>query len=329
MIDWIGPSDDAALPTKRVLAVGLVALALVAAGCLGGGGGGDTTTVATTDATTTEETTTEAATTAEETTTEEATTTGATATGEATAGAATTGAATNGSGNTTLSITVENESGEPVGNATVQVADQEGGVLEGVFGGDDATDPGAVGPDGGVTVTLPNGEYNVTAQAEGYIPAVAQVEANGTDANITLTLAEAAALTPTTDELQGNETAVPTLPGNQTTIPPRPAANRTTVSFEEEAYTLNVTVEDGSGAPVGNATVQVADEGGPLSGLFGADRNAGAVNAEGVVSVELTNGTYTVSAEADGFGETQRDVEINGSATNVTVTLNGTTTTGR
>lgn len=325
MTDRVRTTVRTALPTKRVLALGVVALALVAAGCGGGGGGGDTTTAAPAEETPTDEAT---ATTAVATTAE--TTTEGTTTSEATTTESTTvGTTTNGSGNTTLAITVVNNTSAPVENATVQISDESGGILEGIFGGGgDAANPGAVGPNGEVTVELPTGNYTVEATADGFVPATREVQINGTDANITLTLNETPATTPVPQTLPGNATPVGnvTPPGNATPVGPGVPANVTPVG-EQPQYTLNITIEDGTGAPVPNASVQVSDEGGLLSGLFGEDQDAGAVNSEGVVSVELSNGTYIVRATAEGFAEAEQDVEINGSGANVTLALNETTTT--
>jgi len=290
-----------------------MALALITAGC--SGDGGTTTPGATTAGSgTTGETTSAVAT--------EATTTGTTADEATTAGNTTGGTTTESDENATLGVTVENESGAPVDNATVEISSEDGGVLSGIFG-DDVENPGAVGPNGRVTAELANGNYSLEATADGYLPAAGNVSVNGTDTNITLTLVAAPLVTPTTQTtLPGNVTP----PGNATRAPDRPAVNGT--PFDEEAqYALNITVEDASGSPVENASVQVSDQGGLLSGIFGGGQDAGTVNSEGAVSVELSNGSYTVAASADGFADAERNVEVDGSATNVTVTLNQTTST--
>jgi len=303
-----------ARPTKRALTIGVVALALITAGC--SGGDGTTTIGATTDGSGTTGGTTSAVAT-------EATATDGTAAGEATtAGSTTGGTSTETSENATLGVTVENESGAPVNNATVEVSSEDGGILSGIFG-DNVENPGAVGPNGMVTAELANGNYSVEASADGYFPAVGNVSINGTDTNITLTLIAAPSLTPTT------RTALPsngTPPGNVTQAPDRPTVNGT--PFDEGAqYALNITVEDAGGSPVENASVQVSDQSGVLSEIFGGGQDAGTVNSEGAVSVELSNGSYMVAASADGFADAERNVEIDGSAANVTVTLNQTTTT--
>jgi len=279
------------LPSKRVLAVGLVAAMLLLAGCSGNGGGDNGSNG--TEAAAGEETT--AAMEDETTAAMEDETT-----------AAMGNETEEGEEENVLTVTVEDSEGEPVENATVEVSD-EGGILSGIFG--DTEDPGAVSPEGEVSVELADGNYTVNASADGFEEGGEEVELDGADEEVTVTLEESGEAT--TAAMEDETTAAM---GNETEM-----SNETEEGEEENV--LTVTVEDSEGEPVENATVEVSDEGGILSGIFGDTEDPGAVSPEGEVSVELADGNYTVNASADGFEEGGEEVELDGADEEVTVTL--------
>lgn len=89
----------------------------------------------------------------------------------------------------TITITVEDQMGEPVDDAIVTV-EGEGGILSGIFGGDEeeeaATDEnGEVEAEG-----LENGEYTVTAEGNDGQTGEETVEVDGSDEEVTVTLGE-------------------------------------------------------------------------------------------------------------------------------------------
>ena len=81
----------------------------------------------------------------------------------------------------TLTVTVEDEAGEPLEAATVSVEDSEG-LLEGVF---DEEDEGETDADGMVEADVEDGEYTVIAEHD-EDDAEVDVEIDGADEEITV-----------------------------------------------------------------------------------------------------------------------------------------------
>ena len=83
----------------------------------------------------------------------------------------------------TLTVTVEDEAGEPLEGATVSVEDSEG-LLEGVF---DEEDEGETDADGMVEADVEDGEYTVVAEHDNEDDdAEADVEIDGADEEVTV-----------------------------------------------------------------------------------------------------------------------------------------------
>jgi len=178
-----------------------------------------------------------------------------------------------------LTAVVESQNGDVIDNATVTV------------------DPGSasnvsksVDENGETEFVLEDGEYAVTANADGYKTTEKPVQVDGTDQTITLTLEQQTQADSDTDDSDGT-------------------------------HTLAVTVKDENGTVVENATVEVAED----ALLFGSnEKETKEVNDDGEATFELEDGEYTVTANADGytFAEPKpRPVTIDGGDESITLTL--------
>jgi len=174
-----------------------------------------------------------------------------------------------------LTAVVESQNGDVIDNATVTV------------------DPGSasnvsksVDENGETEFVLEDGEYAVTADADGYKTTEKSVQVDGADQTITLTLEQQTQAGDGTDDSDGT-------------------------------HTLAVTVKDENGTAVENATVEVAEV-----TLLGSSKVKGkAVDDDGVATFELEDGEYTVSADADGYTFTEQTVTIDGGDESITLTL--------
>ncbi len=144
-----------------------------------------------------------------------------------------------------------------------------------------------VDDDGEATFELPDGDYELTASADGYEDVEHEVELDGDGEFVVLTL-EAS------DEDDESD------------------------ADEDDANTLTTVVVDDDGEPVENATVEV-DEG----GLFG-DSDEADVNDDGEAVFELADGDYELTASADGYDDAEDDIELDGDDETVLLTLEGT-----
>ena len=229
-----------------------------------------------------------------------------------------------------LTVTVEDEAGQPIEGADVTVDDQ---LL-------------TTGADGTVIFDLPDGDYEVTATHEDYLEDSADVTIDGADEEVTLTLEEVVdtfelavtvedetgeplsgatvsvdGLEETTDddglatfELEDGEYTVDAeLEGyepDSVDVTIDGADEEVTLTLEEvvETYELAVTVEDTDGDAIEDATVSV-------------DGVEETTDADGVATFELEDGDYTVTADHDDYEEASVDVTIDGADEEVTITL--------
>ncbi|MDS0477613.1 carboxypeptidase regulatory-like domain-containing protein [Natrinema sp. 1APR25-10V2] len=173
-----------------------------------------------------------------------------------------------------LTAVVETENGQPIDNATVSVDS-----------GGSSSDERAVDGTGEAEFERTNGEYTVTASADGYESAERTVQLDGADETVTLTLTERS------DTGGGG-------------------------SNDDGTHSLAVTVADQNGSPITNATVELRDE----SGLF-ASSETKTVGGNGTAVFERENGEYTIVASADGYGTAERTVQLDGSDEAITVLL--------
>jgi len=178
-----------------------------------------------------------------------------------------------------LTAVVESQNGDVIDNATVTV------------------DPGSasnvsksVDENGETEFVLEDGEYAVTADADGYKTTEKSVQVDGADQTITLTLEQQTQAGDGTDDSDGT-------------------------------HTLAVTVKDENGTAVENATVEVAED----ALLLGSSKKeTKEVNDDGEATFELEDGEYAVTANADGytFAEPKpRPVTIDGGDESITLTL--------
>ena len=230
----------------------------------------------------------------------------------------------------TLTVDVTDEDGDAIADATVAVDDQEA-----------TTDD-----DGSVSFALPDGEYTVTAEQDGYEDAEADVTIDGDDESVSLTLAAVTDLHTLTVEVQDQDgeplaDATVSVDGEQVTTDAdgiatveledgeytvtaekdgyEEASTDVTIDGEDESvsltleavadlHTLTVEVQDQDGEPLADATVSV-------------DGEQVTTDADGIATVELEDGEYTVTAEKDGYEEASTDVTIDGDDESVTLAL--------
>ncbi|WMT09175.1 carboxypeptidase regulatory-like domain-containing protein [Natrinema thermotolerans] len=183
-----------------------------------------------------------------------------------------------------LTTVVENRSGEPIDTATVTVDT-----------GPDSSKQESVNGSGEAEFSLADGEYTVTANADGYRPSNETVGVDGDAVTKTLTLEQRN----TGDESNSSGTDDD--------------------DSETDGHTLSVAVEDENGDAIDNATVQLEEDTGFLTTGETDEKDVG---DDGTVEfTALEDGEYTVTASADGFEQTARDVEIDGSDDEITLTL--------
>ena len=173
-----------------------------------------------------------------------------------------------------LTTVVESQTGDVIDNATVTV------------------DPGAasnvsksVDENGETEFVLEDGEYAVTADADGYKTTEKPVQVDGADQTITLTLEQQTQAGDDTDDSDG-------------------------------AHTLAVTVEDENGTAIENATVDVAED----TVILGSSEEK-PVGDDGKATFERGDGTYMVTAKADGYTSAETTVTIDGADEAITLAL--------
>jgi len=173
-----------------------------------------------------------------------------------------------------LTTVVESQNGDAIDNATVSVDT-----------GSDSSVSQSVDGNGETEFVLEDGEYTITADADGYQPSETTVQIDGADETVTLTLEQQTQAGSGTDDSGGK-------------------------------HTLAVTVKDENGTAVENATVEVAAD----SSFLGSS-DTKQVGDDGVATFERSDGTYTVSADADGYRFAERTVTIDGDDEAITLTL--------
>src|SRR6266511_940320 len=175
---------------------------------------------------------------------------------------------TAGSGNSTITVTVKDASGNPISGATVVLA--------------------ATGS--GNTLTQASGPTNASGVAAG---------------TLSSTVAEAKTVSATANGTAITQTATVTVtPGGVSAAQSTVSASPTSITAGTGTATVTVTVKDAGGNPIGGATVVLAATG---SGNT-LTQPGGTTNASGVATGTLSStvaGTKTVSATANGTAITQ------------------------
>lgn len=195
---------------------------------------------------------------------------------------------TDSGGTQTLTTVVEDGNGNPIDNATVTVTGDDGSSRRSTV-------------DGEATFDLEDGQYTVSANADGYNASESTVEIDGDDETVPLTLESS-------DD--GSDT------GSGDSDNSSDGGSGDEANDSDGTQTLTVVVEDGNGNPVDNATVTVTEE-----TLFstGTEKRQ-AVDDSGEATFDLEDGRYEVTAEADGYRATD-SVEIDGSDETIPLTL--------
>ncbi|WP_254763805.1 carboxypeptidase regulatory-like domain-containing protein [Natrinema marinum] len=176
-----------------------------------------------------------------------------------------------------LTTVVETQTGQPVTNATVTLDS-----------GADSSQQRSVDDTGAAEFDRENGQYTVTATADGYETTERTVQIDGADRTVTLTLTERS------DSGGGDNGG----------------------DSDDGTHSLAVSVASENGSPITNATVELRDE----SGLF-ASSETKTVGGNGTAVFERENGGYTIVATADGYETTRRTVQLDGSDQTVTLLL--------
>ncbi|QCS43253.1 Ig-like domain-containing protein [Natrinema versiforme] len=189
-----------------------------------------------------------------------------------------------------LTAVVETQDGDTLDNATVTVS------------GAGTTTESGVGQNGEADFERANGDYTVTADADGYRTAETTVGIDGDDATVPLTLEERS-------DSDGSG-------GDSDESDDSNSTDDDDSDDSDGPYTLAVTVEDQNGSAVDTATVELEDD----SGIIASSEEK-AVDDDGEVEFERESEEYTVIATADGYSETERTVEIDGSDRETTLTI--------
>ncbi|MGQ3412206.1 DUF3869 domain-containing protein [Natrinema sp. LN54] len=200
------------------------------------------------------------------------------------------GSADDGDETHVLTAVVETQDGDTLDNATVTVS------------GEGTTTESGVGQNGEADFERANGDYTVTADADGYRTAETTVRIDGDDATVPLTLEERS-------DSDGSG-------GDSDESDDSNSTDDDDSDDSDGPYTLAVTVEDQNGSAVDTATVELEDD----SGIIASSEEK-AVDDDGEVEFERESEEYTVIATADGYSETERTVEIDGSDREITLTI--------
>lgn len=162
---------------------------------------------------------------------------------------------------------------------TVTVEDQDGNTVEGadVSHNGSFSNEKTTGVNGEVEWEVGDGNYSVSADADGYQSAEDSVEIDGGDEPLTLTLEE------TTD---GSGDA----------------------DSSDDNSTVTFAVQDQNGDPLDNATVALDRE--PLGSLQGKERKT--VDQDGEVDFERENGEYSFTVTVDGTESDERTIDVDG-----------------
>jgi flagellar hook assembly protein FlgD len=201
----------------------------------------------------------------------------------------------------------------------VIVEDSEGNAISGATVEIDGTD--------GATQDLTDGQYNITASADGYDTLSEDITVDGAAETVTVTLLEEStysvnvlavdsegnAITEYTVEIDGKSGGY--LPNGTYTITASADGYDTlsqditvdgedktvTVTLSESTYSVDVLVEDSEGNAISGATVEI-------DGTDGATQ-------------DLADGQYNITASADSYYTLSQDITVDGAAETVTVTL--------
>jgi len=209
--------------------------------------------------------------------------------------------------------------GAPTSSVDVIVEDSDGNAISGATVDIDGTD--------GATQDLADGQYNITASANGYDTLSEDITVYGAAETVTVTLLEEStysinvlavdsegnAITEYTVEsdgtygkyfANGTYTITASADGYDTLnkdVTVDGAAETVTVTLSESTYSVDVFVEDSGGNAISGATVEI-------------DGTDGAIQ-------DLTDGQYNITASADGYDTLSQDITVDGAAETVTVTL--------
>ncbi|MFC6767225.1 carboxypeptidase regulatory-like domain-containing protein [Natrinema soli] len=173
---------------------------------------------------------------------------------------------------------------------TVSVVDQDGNAVDGadVSLDDFSSDEKTTGGDGEVEWEVEDGTYGVTANADGYQSAEDNVEIDGDDESIELTLEEE-------DNGSGNDDGS----GDDDSSDDGSSDGSSTMTF---------VVEDQNGNTLDNATVALERE------MFGEIRGKEekTVDQNGEVDFERENGDYALTVTVDGTESEEQTITFDG-----------------
>jgi hypothetical protein len=207
----------------------------------------------------------------------------------------------------------------PTSSVDVIVEDSEGNAISGATVEIDGTD--------GATQDLTDGQYNITASADGYDTLSEDITVYGAAETVTVTLLEEStySINVLAVDSEGNAITEYTVESDGTygkyfangTYPITASADgydtlnkdvtvdgedkTVTVTLSESTSSVDVIVEDSEGNAISGATVEI-------DGTDGATQ-------------DLTDGQYNITASADGYDTLSEDITVYGAAETVTVTL--------
>ncbi|WP_222919693.1 carboxypeptidase regulatory-like domain-containing protein [Natrinema sp. SYSU A 869] len=165
---------------------------------------------------------------------------------------------------------------------TVTVEDQDGNTIEGADVSHDEpfSDEKTTGGNGEVKWEVENGNYSVSANADGYQSAEDSVEIDGSDKSLTLTLEEE-------DDSSGG-------------------GGFGGGGSNDDSNPVTFIVEDQNGNPLDNATVALEQQ-----SLFqGKEKKS--VDQDGEVDFERENGEYSFTVTVDGNESDEQTIEVDG-----------------
>ncbi|NUB91406.1 carboxypeptidase regulatory-like domain-containing protein [Haloterrigena sp. SYSU A558-1] len=193
----------------------------------------------------------------------------------------------------TLTTTVVDADGAPVDGATVTVAPES-----------DSSETQTVDATGEAEFDLEDGEYEVTANADGYEAATGSVTIDGNDKTATLTLES-------TDDGSNDSN------GGGQNNDNNNDSDGGNAGDSNGMQTLTVVAQDDEGDAVNDATVTVEEDGFFSSETVGEQD----VNDDGEAEFDLEDGEYEVTANANGYEAATDSVTINGNDKTITLTL--------
>jgi gliding motility-associated-like protein len=215
---------------------------------------------------------------------------------------------------------------------TITVVDENGDPIEGAIVTNDGEEY-VTDENGQVTVVLPDGEYDYTVNADGFEDFTGTITVDGEDMDETITMTpETHTITITVVDENGDpiEGATVTINGEEyvtdengqvTVVLPDGEYDYTvnadgfedftgtitvdgedmdeTITMTPETHTITITVVDENGDPIAGATVTINGEN------YTTDEN-------GQVTIELPDGEYDYTVEADGYNDFTGTITVGG-----------------